>query len=529
MQEKKVFVRESSGLVREIDAKDAFSMNFSYLGPAAGVAYPLSFAAVLAGANWLLSGILAAIIMAPVAVMYYYLSRLIPRSAGDYIYISRTLGPRLGFVQAIANVFVFASGVPILAQLELPLVLEPSLQALGLTFHDPSLISLANDFSFSSETSPVFFAVTLVIIALATLVATIRTKVFARVVTVLTAVQIVGTIAMIIGLAVVNSSYPQAFTKVSQAFGGPSYSSLTSSTPSYFDPLQTLVLMSAIAAFLFLYNNAPTYFGGEIKKAERSLFHGIVLSYIVTAILSIALIAELQFFVGEGFYDYTSSVGWTSSNGAGIPIAPNSLLSYVVVPFINDAPLVVIMVAGAITWYLLYAILDMAIPSRTLFAMAFDWLAPTLFTKVSERIGTPIYSTLFIAALAVLFDALEIYFGFSESALTTLIVFMLYQYFTAAISAIVISRRKLYGVNDNKLAILGAISAFSVAFPAVLMIVYGIINGDFGSTVFVDLPLNLGIIIGVPLVSLALYEVARKVRERQGIDLSLTFKEIPPE
>ena len=49
MQGKRNFVRESSGLIREIDAKDSFSMNFSYLGPAAGVAYPLIFAVALVG------------------------------------------------------------------------------------------------------------------------------------------------------------------------------------------------------------------------------------------------------------------------------------------------------------------------------------------------------------------------------------------------------------------------------------------------------------------------------------------------
>jgi amino acid transporter len=85
MQGKRTFVRESSGLIREIDAKDAFSMNFSYLGPAAGVAYTLTFAVALVGASWIISGVIAALLMFPVAIMYYYLSRIIPRSAGDYI------------------------------------------------------------------------------------------------------------------------------------------------------------------------------------------------------------------------------------------------------------------------------------------------------------------------------------------------------------------------------------------------------------------------------------------------------------
>jgi len=112
MQGKRTFVRESSGLIREIDAKDAFSMNFSYLGPAAGVAYPLTLAVALVGASWIISGVIAALLMFPMAIMYYCLSRIIPRSARDNIYISRTLGPRIRFTQAISNIFIFARGVP---------------------------------------------------------------------------------------------------------------------------------------------------------------------------------------------------------------------------------------------------------------------------------------------------------------------------------------------------------------------------------------------------------------------------------
>jgi len=104
---KKIFVRESSGLIRDIGALDAFSMNFAYLGPAAGVAYPLTFAIALLGSNWLLATVLGAVLMFPVALLYYKLAGLIPRSAGDYIYISRIIGPRVGYIQAISLTFLY--------------------------------------------------------------------------------------------------------------------------------------------------------------------------------------------------------------------------------------------------------------------------------------------------------------------------------------------------------------------------------------------------------------------------------------
>lgn len=525
------FVRKSSGLVREIGAKDAFSMNFSFLGPAAGVAYPLSFAAVILGSNWLVATIIGGLIMLPVTFLYYYLSTVIPRSGGDYVYISRILGPRIGMIQAIANLFVFSVGVPILAQLELPLVLEPSLQILGVTFHDSGLVSFAQNLSFSNEGSPIFFGLTVVIIAFASLVSMLRTKVFASVVTWLTVVQIVGTAVMIVGILSVRD-YASAFNSVSASYGGPTYSSLTEKVGP-FNLLQTLVLMSAITSFLFLYNNAPTFFGGEVKSPKRSMFYGQILSYVVSALMAILLVFGLQYVIGEGFYDYTSVNGWTTSNGNGIPIVPTSLLSYVAIPFLNNPAVIVVMVLSAITWYILYAILNVAIPSRTLFSMSFDWLAPSFFSKVSERLRTPVYSVLFVFLAALFFDYLEIYQGFSVGVLSDIVIYIVYQYFIAAIAAVVLGRKRMYGVDGKlgrKLVIAGSLSAVCLALPAILLIGYGVYYSPFGSQIFSgNEVLNLSILVGLPISALVIFEAVKRIRMKQGIDISLTFKEIPPE
>ncbi|QGR19567.1 APC family permease [Stygiolobus azoricus] len=362
---------------------------------------------------------------------------------------------------------------------------------------------------------------------MATVVTIIRTKYFATVISALTMLQLIGTIAMIVGIFTV-SDYASIFNSVSESYSGPTYSSLTEPLES-FSLIQTLVLMAAINSFLYLYNNAPTYFGGELKRSKSTMFIGLVLSYIVTAIMAIALVAGIQYKIGISFYDYTSVNGWTSS-GNGIPIAPNSLLSYVVIPFLNNSPLVTLMVLSAITWYILYAIIDLAIPTRTLFAMSFDWMAPSFLSKVNQKLKTPVYSALMITAMAVVFDILEIYFGFSVGVLSDIIVYILYQYFPAAIAAIVLVKKKLYGVNDKSIAVIGTISAVVLLLSALLLVIFGSINSNFGSMIFAgNLPLNIGIIVGLPIVALVMYEGIRLYRLKQGIDITITFKEIPPE
>ncbi|WP_232516002.1 APC family permease [Sulfuracidifex tepidarius] len=507
-------------------------MNFSYLGPAGGVAYPLTFAPLLIGASWLIAGVVGALMMFPVLLMYYFLSKLIPRSAGDYIYISRALGPRWGFLQALSNIFAFATGNPIVAQLELPIAVQPSLEILGIYFHDPSLISIANDFSYSNETGLPFVAGTIVILTISFLVSIARTKYFAKIITALTLIQMLGTAAMIGGLILVAGRYSQVFNSVSSHFGGPSYQSLSSLAPvsPHINLVTTMVLASVLVAFLYAYNNAPTYFGGEVKGAKKSMFSGLVLSYVIIAVVSVILIALLQFVVGEGFYNYTSVNGWDTSSGAGIPIATTSLLSYVVIPFLNNLPILLLMIASAFTWYVLYSIIQTSIPSRTLFAISFDWLAPTFFSKVSERLRTPIVAVATIYVLAVFFDILEIYLGLTISAITSTIIYLMYQYFTASLASVKMGRSSQYGAG-KELVKYGVLSAAMIAISVGFLIGYGVVAySTFGSAVFpTNLALNIGIIVGMPIVSIIAYEVIKRIRLKQGIDLEMTFKEVPPE
>lgn len=180
----------------------------------------------------------------------------------------------MGILQALSNIFAFATGNPIVAQLELPLAVQPSLEILGVYFHDPALITIANDFSFSNETGLPFVAGTIVILTISFLVSIARTKYFARIITALTIVQILGTAAMIGGLLLVAGRYSQVFNSVSTQFGGPTYQSLSSmaTVSPHINIVTTMVLASVLVAFLYAYNNAPTYFGGEVKSAKDQCF-----------------------------------------------------------------------------------------------------------------------------------------------------------------------------------------------------------------------------------------------------------------
>jgi amino acid transporter len=93
-----VFIRRSSGLTRQVSGRDALA----YCAMNPGLLYAFVYAmfiiplfAGFGGANLPLA-VLPVLMMFPIAGLYWYYSVTMPRSGGEYVYISRTLHPSLG-------------------------------------------------------------------------------------------------------------------------------------------------------------------------------------------------------------------------------------------------------------------------------------------------------------------------------------------------------------------------------------------------------------------------------------------------
>jgi hypothetical protein len=100
------------------------------------------------------------------------------------------------------------------------------------------------------------------------------------------------------------------------------------------------------------------------------------------------------------------------------------------------------------------------------------------------------------------------------------------------ISAIVFPFRmkELYKSSPGKIEFLGIplvlISGVVAIFAEIL---YGYVVFKYGLLPPAQQPAGIAITLGVVVVSVLIYYVAYYVRKRQGIDLGLVFKELPPE
>nr|MCL7344916.1 hypothetical protein [Candidatus Aramenus sulfurataquae] len=230
------FLRESTGLIKEMGPLDAFALNFSFIGPAAGISYPLFVASFLPGANWILALLIGAVLSLPLLFNYYFLSLKLPRSSSDYIFVSRTLGGMMGVVLAMSLIVSFAMGFPVLAELEVIMVLSPAMQLLGYSLHDPNLIFIGNE--LTDNVNYLTLATTLIIVV-AFLISS-NSKWFFKTFRYLTFLQIIGTIVMVLGMVALKS----AFTPYYQP------------SPPKFSFTESLLLSSVFVLSMYAFVNA---------------------------------------------------------------------------------------------------------------------------------------------------------------------------------------------------------------------------------------------------------------------------------
>src|SRR3989442_2153853 len=96
----KIFLRNATGLIREVSVLDAFIMNTFGMNIAVGAVFLfLQAPADFAQGNMLVAVIIGTLLKAFTLLwVYSTFAAAMPRSGGDYVFVSRTLHPFLGWL-----------------------------------------------------------------------------------------------------------------------------------------------------------------------------------------------------------------------------------------------------------------------------------------------------------------------------------------------------------------------------------------------------------------------------------------------
>jgi APA family basic amino acid/polyamine antiporter len=409
------FPRKATGLVRELGWWSAFSVSMSYT-VGSGLNYYLVRAPYWhPGSIVPLAFLLGALPMIFLAYIYTEMGIMMPRSGGDYIYISRALDPQIGFVSNwlyfVAN--NFATGL--LAVI-----------AAGFWAYVVNLMGIitgnADWIAFSLDNTGIAI-VAVVIITIYTLLSLFGVRVFRWYVATLVAIGLVGSFIGI-GATFYGIANP-AYVKESwdATYGAGSWAEVQSvaaandwsgyietETAAYGGVAGATVGNFADTFWAYWGATAACYFGGEMKSPRKGFIIGVfgcaiflTIFYVLTAIGAFGaygdFISQYTFVYGEGLGDQLTTM-----------TAVDPSLPVFTAPLAHGMPwLQMVFAIIPAMWITNCSGSTLLVGPRQPFAWAFDRFFPEVFSHVNERFHSPHWSVLLSAVIAYLFIPIAIY------------------------------------------------------------------------------------------------------------------------
>jgi basic amino acid/polyamine antiporter, APA family len=519
-----MFTRNATGLVRELSAFDAFNLVFSAVLIPVGITQVMGFAPQFwPHANMLVSFAIATPLVGCFGLVYLYFTTLMPRSGGDYVWVSRTLHPSLGFIVNFSLTFVFLTWVAFNFTFMLSIV-GPAL----------GYVAGIHGSWINSPSNGEMMLVATILTALFAILMIFGVRSVARYMKITFALVWIGMALWLILLLVGgHGDFVQHFNQKS----GTTYDAVIGQARKLgFDAGGTIALGATLAAMVYCFQvytgfQWTGYFAGEIKNARRTARTSIVGGLIVAAVVYMVAVALIYKYYGFKFFGALVFMGLGDGAShfhlAFAPYLPSLVNFLPGAHFL--AVLIVIAFLLAIFWWTPTGFM---LGTRNLFAWSFDRLAPTRLTDVSDRFHTPVVATLVVALVVELLNYLNIYQGLGAFLLNIVAVMGL-AFIVVSIAAAAVpwtrpamhaeapgwAARRVLGL--PVITLVAGVSAVSWAF-----VIYIALHTGFGGELGWKPMLKAFV---APIIAVVWYAGLSLYRRSQGISLANTFKEIPPE
>lgn len=536
-----VFARKSSGLVKELGAFESFSINLISLGP--GPAYGLFFTILLfvTGANLMDATLIAALIAVPIVITYTILSVEMPRSGGEYVYSSRLLHPYFGFVAGAArmmNVILYAAVLPYWF---VTLSVGPGFGAWGSITSNSTLLHWGNWLSLGLPTLNTFYVVVigelLTVIAMV-LYIVLKPRPAFRIFSAMLLLELLGLAVSVALLAAMgHASFVSTVDRFMVNQGAPpgAYQYLASYGASHFGSYgsswtNTLEFVPLIFAFYFMFSNAPSYIAGEFRRSSRSIRLGMTVSFVLAVVFSVLLVFEFEQVVGMNFLNGSASQlytgAYTGNPAYYLPFAAG-LTSFPMLAAHGNNVLIGIIFLGSVSWYALWLILGLYIFSRYALSYSLDRLFPRFMSATTRSTHSPIAGILTVSVLGLILLPVMAY---NYTALYTPFVFLLFflPMITVSLTSLALLRLGMIR-HKPRYTVAGAVSFIITAVSAYLVTTLPLLGSAAGFTSSNQETGYVAIVL-ILIVSAVWYFGARWYHKaRSGLDISLAFKELPPD
>lgn len=524
-----LFVRKSSGLVRAFSLRDVLVLNF------ANINYGLSFSfgtltvallfpsASLAGAITI--GAAVAVLQ---AIVYSFLGAAMPRSGGDYVFLSRIIHPAVGFTANFAISFARMILIGLFAAWTVLYGISPALAVLGIQLRDRGLVNAAATVTHKGP----LFGIASGIVVLMGLVMMVGPRVMRRIYWAMFVPAFIAS-PILLGVILYTTSHGAFVSSFNSAMQWLNHNPdnyhaiLKGAARAGFVP-HAATLAGTIAAipvgfYLYAGFNDSVYFGGEIKQARRNQPRAIFLGLAITLAVYLVIVIRFEAVLGRSF------VG-ASANYA-TPLPSGALINF----FMGTTQGGIwnwILGIGFTLWVLMLVGVMIMIPIRCMFAWSMDRLVPSALSSVTAN-GVPWVAAIVSMVTGVIFVAIYNYTQF-YTLLANVTVISVLVWGTVAVGGALfpyVAKDLFRQAPEFVQRRVGGIPLITISGALLACLHIGILYYAFKTPAFSG-PVSWRSLLFVVLVfavPASGYFISRAIRRRQGVDLELAFKEIPPE
>ncbi len=531
-----VFSRRASGLTRVVSPWTALAYSFVAPNITQASFYLLWAVTLYAGAQMQIS-IMFMLTLIPFAAIYTYFSSAMPRSGGEYIYISRVLHPFLGFIASWTLTIVGLNWQGNNTNFVVNWGFGHTLTQFGLIYKNQALTNIGLNLS-QTQGSWLAWIVGTISLMLSFYVIYLGTKIFMRFVwaaMVLTWIMLAVYAGVLLSvnpdvvhkgmMLVQNIDYQQVFAKAQELGWAPGAMSIAATVMAGMTFMNLTCLGSTYSANI----------AGEIKRVDKAQ----PLAQYGSVILFIIYYQIFTYVTYHGFgKDLMEAISMLNAKGADVPIFGSFPQTPFLLVYATQNPLLLLL-GGPFAWGLINWVGAMGLafaPVRNVFAYAFDGMLPEKLNEVNRR-GSPVY--------AVLFGFVISWLQFTVNCITP--VLSAYQVYTITIwffgwiflsiaamafpwrrkdiweKAPAITRQSIFGV--PWLVIAGA-AGLVISLLAVYFTIVPAFTGDISTFPWQGLAFSFGFYMILPII---LYYVAVVMNKRRGTAFERRFKEIPPD
>ena len=551
-----VFARKASGLVREASLIDTFGIGFMNNTLGVGIWTMASWGLFIAPHGNMLWGSILASLMCifGIAIVWGFLGGSMPRSGGDYIANSRIIHPAVGIAMSMTNAgFVMTFWIATLA----PFIADPGMTTLlsclradqGLIdwFTKPEAIvivaTLTNIWGFyivitglrvyNLNQRAIMFVAFFTLIVTAVILSSTSHSEFVTNYNQMASDNGSLDYTATIDYVQNQSRYSDAWWVAELGTDGPLQNVSIATSNSDWDWSSTLALFPAIA-WATAYGYQITFICGEVKRPQRNIVLGQVLAALIPMIFLVWFAVGLVNTMGQPFLGSIAYI----ENGDGGPAADN----YTIPVGSNIYSLISISTTNAFSQFcigstfILFNLLCMPISyiafSRAAFAWGMDRLGPMWFTDVSPKYHAPVKNNVIMLVMSEVGIFIYAYYAAALDAIAIVALEAMSAWGVMAVSGLLFPyvkrARTIWEASPYKFH-LGPIYLLTVSSLVNLAFV-GILIYYFFTVPALGAISTVGAMIYITIwvFGVLWYRLWVRHWKKQGIDITLAWKELPP-